>query len=87
VGAFVEGDLYLSWMQFFPSPFMPFILFVVSFFIAFFLCFFSQEIIRGHCLGVVTILPTSNFTEMRRLARDDTPFPLAMQPKVISLAW
>jgi hypothetical protein len=23
VGAFVEGELYLSWMQFFPSPFLP----------------------------------------------------------------
>jgi hypothetical protein len=26
VGAFVEGELHLSWMQMFPSPFMPFIL-------------------------------------------------------------
>jgi hypothetical protein len=25
VGAFVEGGLHLSWMQIFPSPFMPFI--------------------------------------------------------------
>jgi hypothetical protein len=25
VGAFVEGELHLSWMQNFPSPFMPFI--------------------------------------------------------------
>jgi hypothetical protein len=24
VGASVEGELYLSWMQIFPSPFMPF---------------------------------------------------------------
>jgi hypothetical protein len=23
VGAFVEGELYPSWMQFFPSPFLP----------------------------------------------------------------
>jgi hypothetical protein len=23
VGAFIEGELYLSWMQFFPSPFLP----------------------------------------------------------------
>jgi hypothetical protein len=45
VGAFVEGELHLSWMQFFPSPFMPF----VSFY-----CFFFKEIIRGHCPGVVT---------------------------------
>jgi len=30
---------------------------------------------------------THIFTEMRRLARDETPFPLAMQPKIITLAW
>jgi hypothetical protein len=53
VDAFVESELYLSWMQSFPSPFMPFILFVISFFVAFsFFC--AQEIIRGHCPGVVT---------------------------------
>ena len=33
------------------------------------------------------MLPTSTFTEMIRLARDETPFPLAMQPKVTALAW
>jgi hypothetical protein len=27
VGAFVEDELHLSWMQMFPSPFMPFILY------------------------------------------------------------
>jgi hypothetical protein len=53
VGAFVEGDLYLSWMQFFPSPFMPFILFVISFFISFFFLF-AQEITWGHCPSMVT---------------------------------
>ena len=35
----------------------------------------------------LTALPTSIFAEMRRLARDETPFPLAMQPKVTALAW
>jgi hypothetical protein len=35
----------------------------------------------------LTALPTSIFAEMRRLARDETPFPLAMQPKVIALVW
>jgi hypothetical protein len=39
VGAFVEGELHLSWMQMFPSPFMPFIL--IS------LLFFLQEATRG----------------------------------------
>jgi hypothetical protein len=33
VGAFVEGELYLSWMHFFPSPFLP--LFFLFFLFAF----------------------------------------------------
>jgi hypothetical protein len=33
------------------------------------------------------VLPTGIFAEMIRLARDETPFPLAMQPKVTALAW
>jgi hypothetical protein len=53
VGDFVEGELYLSWMQLFPSPFIPFIIFIISFFISFFFLF-AQEITRGHCLGMVT---------------------------------
>jgi hypothetical protein len=44
VGAFVEGELHLSWMQFFPIPFMPFILY----------CFFFKRLIKGHCPGVAT---------------------------------
>ena len=32
-------------------------------------------------------LPTGIFAEMIRLARDETPFPLAMQTKVTALAW
>jgi hypothetical protein len=47
VGAFVEGELHLSWMQMFPSPFMPFI-------ILFFIAFSFKKLIRGHCSGVVT---------------------------------
>jgi hypothetical protein len=40
VGAFAAGELYLSWMQFFPSPFLPFILilFIHLSFIAFLFC-------------------------------------------------
>jgi hypothetical protein len=53
VGAFVEGELFLSWMQFFPNPFMPFIIFCYFIFISFYF-FFVQEIIRGHCPGMVT---------------------------------
>jgi hypothetical protein len=40
VGAFVEGELHLSWMQIFPSPFMLFIL-------LFLYCFFLQEANQG----------------------------------------
>jgi hypothetical protein len=40
VGAFVEGDLHLSWMQMFPSPFMPFVLYSL-------LIFFFQEANQG----------------------------------------
>jgi hypothetical protein len=50
VGAFVEGELYPSWMQFFPSPLLP--LFFLSLFI--FFLFLFQGLTRGHCLGVVT---------------------------------
>jgi hypothetical protein len=49
VGAFVGGELYLSWMQFF-RPLLPlfFLLFIVFSF------FLFQGLTRGHCLGVVT---------------------------------
>jgi hypothetical protein len=46
MGAYVEGELHLSWMQMFPSPFMP-LLFILYF-------FFFKKLIRGHCPGVVT---------------------------------
>jgi hypothetical protein len=35
----------------------------------------------------LTVLPTSIFAEMIGLARDVTPLPLAMQPKVTALVW
>jgi hypothetical protein len=31
VGASIEGELHLSWMQMFPSPFMPFIFIFIVF--------------------------------------------------------
>jgi hypothetical protein len=31
VGSSVEGELHLSWMQMFPSPFMPFVFFLLLF--------------------------------------------------------
>ena len=49
VGAFVEGELYLSRMHFFQahSCFYSFYSFILFF-------FFVQELIKGHCLGMVT---------------------------------
>jgi hypothetical protein len=49
VGAFVEGELYLSWMS---KPVFAFILFLALFFYLLFL--FIQGLTRGHCLGMVT---------------------------------
>jgi hypothetical protein len=48
---------------------MPFILYLIV--------FFFKRIARGHCPGVVTSgdsVTHKHFTEMRRLARDETPF-------------
>jgi hypothetical protein len=55
VGAFVEGDLYLSWMHF-PSPFLPLFFFLLYSFICFFFFFFFfiQGLTKGHYLGMVT---------------------------------
>jgi hypothetical protein len=53
VGAFVEGELYLSWMQFFQAH--SCLLFLFFFILLSFISFlFVQELIRGHCPGVVT---------------------------------
>jgi hypothetical protein len=52
MGAFVEGELYLSWMQFFLSLFLPLFFSLIFFFFFFF--FFIQGLTRGHCLGMVT---------------------------------
>jgi hypothetical protein len=52
VGAFVEGELYLSWMQFFQAysclySFLFYFLFLLLF-------LFIQGLTRGHYLGMVT---------------------------------
>jgi hypothetical protein len=51
VGAFVEGKLHSSWMQFFSSPFLPLFLFYLLFLLLF---LFIQGLTRGHYLGMVT---------------------------------
>ena len=70
----------------FPSPFLPLLFYS---FIAF-LFLFVQELVRGHFPGVVTSggsITHKYFHKNERLARDETPFPLAMQPRVTALAW
>jgi hypothetical protein len=81
VGAFVGGELYPSWMHFFQA------LIALSFFYYFFTTSLDEEDIALAWWPELTALPTGIFAEMRRLARDETPFPLAMQPKVIALIW
>jgi hypothetical protein len=51
---------------------------------------FSKILIKGHCPDLVTSsgnVSHKHFTEMRRLARDETPFLLAMSPRATTLAW
>jgi hypothetical protein len=67
---------------FFPSPYcLIFLLF------AFFTTSLDEEDTALAWWPELTALPTSIFAKMRRLARDETPFPLAMQPKVTALVW
>jgi hypothetical protein len=45
MGVFVEGELHLSWMQIFPSPFIVF--YSLFFILLFFISFFLQEANQG----------------------------------------
>ena len=58
--------------------------------LSFILISFSfKRLVRGHCSGVVTNggnVTHKHFTEMRRLAHDETPFLLAMSPRATTLA-
>jgi hypothetical protein len=82
VGASKEGELQLSWIKMFPSPFMPSIFIIID--------FYFKRIARGHFLGVVInvgIVTHKHFMEMRRSDHDETPFLLAMPPRATTLAW
>jgi hypothetical protein len=62
---------------------MSFTLFLIVFFL-------FKRIVGGHCLGMVTSgdnITHKHFMEMRRLARDETPFLLAMPPRATTLVW
>jgi hypothetical protein len=65
VGAFVEGELYSSWMQFFPSPFLPLFFLYLLFLLLF---HFIQGLTGGHCLGMVT---KSNSVTHKYFHRDE----------------
>jgi hypothetical protein len=67
---------------FFPSPLLPYLSFI-----SFFTTRSDEEDTALAWWPELTTLPTSIFLEMRRLAREETPFPLAMQPKVTALVW
>jgi hypothetical protein len=55
VGAFVEGELYLSWMHFFQAHSCFYLFLSLFFYLLFLLLFlFIQGLTRGHCLGMVT---------------------------------
>jgi hypothetical protein len=49
---------------------------------------YQQRIARGHYPGIVTSgdsVTHKHFTEMRRLAHDETPFLLVMPPRATTL--
>ena len=83
VGASEEGELHLVMDANVSKPIqclLPFCL----------IDFSLKRIVGGHCPGMVTSgdnVTHKHFTEMRRLARDETPFLLAMPPRSTTLAW
>jgi hypothetical protein len=83
VGASEEGELYLVMDANISKP--------IQCLLYFYLIYFSfKRLVRGHCPDVVTSgdnVTHKHFTEMRRLARDETPFLLAMPPRDTTLVW
>jgi hypothetical protein len=83
VGASEEGELHLVMDASVSKP--------IQCLLSFYLIAFSfKRLVRGHCPGVVTSgdnVTHKHFTEMRRLARDETPFILAIPPRATTLAW
>jgi hypothetical protein len=60
VGAFVGGELYLSWMHFFQALLLPYLSFIA------FLYFLLQGLTRGHCLGLVARADSVTHWYLRR---------------------
>jgi hypothetical protein len=83
VGASVEGELHLVMDSIVLYPIQCLLFFVLFLFL-------FNRIVGGHCLSVVTngdSITHNHFMEMRRLARDETPFLLAMTPRATTLVW
>jgi hypothetical protein len=73
VGSFEEGEFHLFMDANVSKP-------IHAFYIFYLIAFSFKRLVGGHCLGVVTSgdnFTHKNFTEMRRLSRDETPFLLA----------
>jgi hypothetical protein len=84
VGASEEGELHLVMDANVSKPIQC----LLSFYLISFFSF--KRLVRGHCPGMVTSgdnVTHKHFMEMRRLARDETPFLLAMPPRATSLVW
>jgi hypothetical protein len=83
MGASEEGELHLVMDANVSKP--------INTFLSFYLIVFSfKRLVRGHCPGVVTSgdnVTHKHFMEMRRLARDETTFLLAMTPRATTRAW
>jgi hypothetical protein len=83
VGASEEGELHLVMDANVSKP--------IQCLLSFYLIVFSfKRLVRGHCPGVVTNgdnVTHKHFTDIRRLAHDETPFLLAMPPRATTLAW
>jgi hypothetical protein len=78
-----EGELHLVMDANVPKP-------IQCLFTFYLIAFSFKRIAGGHCPGMVTSgdsVTNKHFTEMRRLARDDTPFLLVMPPRATTLAW
>jgi hypothetical protein len=87
MGAFVKGELHLV-IDAIVSYIIHWILLLTSFFDI--LILFFKERVEGHCLGLVTrndsVIHT-HFMDMKMLARDESPFLLAILPRYITLVW
>jgi hypothetical protein len=80
VGASVERELHLVMDAIVSYPIHPFILCLIS--------FIFKGKAGGRCPSMVTNGDThKHFTEMRRLAHDETPFLLDIPPRATTLVW